>query len=132
MIATNDFDREKMAQADPMGFSLATDIADYLAKKRVPFATAHEAAGQCVALCESSGRQLHELTDSEFLAIHPELDGGVRQVLTVDGALSSRTTNGGTAPSLVAQQIAEALIANTKTQQEIANKQQAFSEMMSA
>ena len=132
MVATTHFDREKMALAAPTGFSLATEIADYLAKKKVPFAQAHEAAGKCVALCETSDRQLHQLTDSEFTAIHPELDGGVRDVLTVHGALSSRKTSGGTAPLLVAQQIEEALKTNTKTQKEIASKQKAFSEMMSA
>ena len=132
MIATTDFDREKMAFAAPAGFSLATEIADYLAKKNVPFADAHEAAGKCVAMCETSGRQLHELTDSEFLQVHPQLDGGVRDVLTVHGAINSRTTSGGTAPVLVAAQIKEALAANTKTEKEIASKHKAFSEMMSA
>ena len=132
MIATTDFDREKMALAAPTGFSLATEIADYLAKKNVPFAQAHEAAGKCVAVCEASGRQLHQLTDEEFLSVHSELDGGVREVLTVHGALNSRTTSGGTAPVLVAQQIKDALNSNSKTQQEIAGKQKAFSEMMSA
>ena len=132
MIATTDFDREKMALAAPTGFSLATEIADYLAKKNVPFAQAHEAAGKCVSLCESSDRQLHQLTNLELLAVHPKLDGEVRELLTVHGALSSRTTAGGTAPTLVAQQIKDALIANTTTQKEIANKQKAFSEMMSA
>ena len=132
MIATTDFDREKMALAAPMGFSLATEIADYLAKKNVPFAHAHEAAGKCVAICEETDRQLHQLTDEEFATIHPKLDGGVREVLTVHGALNSRTTSGGTAPALVAQQIKEALHVNTKTQQEIASKHKAFSEMMSA
>jgi argininosuccinate lyase len=132
MIATTDFDREKMALAAPTGFSLATEIADYLAKKNVPFAHAHEAAGKCVAICEETDRQLHQLTDEEFATIHPELDGGVREVLTVHGALNSRTTSGGTAPALVAQQIKEALQVNTKTQQEIASKHKAFSEMMSA
>ena len=62
MIATTEFDREKMAVAAPAGFSLATEIADYLAKKGVPFAVAHEAAGKCVAMCESSGRELYQLT----------------------------------------------------------------------
>jgi argininosuccinate lyase len=132
MIATTDFDREKMALAAPAGFSLATEIADYLAKKNVPFAHAHEAAGKCVAICETSNRQLHQLTDAEFLQVHPQLDGGVREVLTVHGALNSRTTSGGTAPVLVAQQIKEALIANEKTSKEIASKHKAFSEMMSA
>jgi argininosuccinate lyase len=132
MIATTDFDREKMALAAPTGFSLATEIADYLAKKNVPFAQAHEAAGKCVAMCEATGRQLHQLTDEDFLSAHPSLDGGVREVLTVHGALNSRTTSGGTAPTLVAQQIKDALISNSKTQQEIASKHKAFSEMMSA
>jgi argininosuccinate lyase len=132
MVATTDFDREKMALAAPTGFSLATEIADYLAKKKVPFSHAHEAAGKCVAMCEASSRQLHQLTDEEFHSVHPELDGGVRDVLTVHGALNSRTTSGGTAPLLVAQQINAALQANSKTQQEIASKQKAFSGMMSA
>jgi argininosuccinate lyase len=121
-----------MALAAPMGFSLAPEIADYLAKKNVPFAQAHEAAGQCVTLCESTGRQLHQLSDAEFLLVHPQLDGGVRELLTVHGALNSRTTAGGTAPILVTQQIKDALTANTKTSQEIASKHQAFSEMMSS
>jgi argininosuccinate lyase len=132
MIAATDFDREKMALAAPAGFSLATEIADYLAKKSVPFADAHEAAGKCVALCEASARQLHELTDAEFLQVHPQLDGGVRDVLTVHGAINSRTTSGGTAPALVAVQIKDAFAANSKTEKEIASKHKAFSEMMSA
>ncbi len=132
MVATTDFDREKMALAAPTGFSLTTEIADYLAKKSVPFAQAHEAAGKCVQMCESSDRQLHQLTDAELVSAHPELDGRVRELLSVDGALSSRTTSGGTAPLLVAQQIKDAVTANTATRKEIANKQRAFSEMMSA
>jgi len=132
MIATTEFDREKMALAAPTGFSLATEIADYLAKKSVPFAVAHEAAGKCVAMCEDSGRQLHQLSDAEFLQVHPQLDGGVRDVLTVHGAINSRTTSGGTAPVLVAAQIKEALFANANTEKEIVSKQAAFSEMMSS
>lgn len=132
MIATTDFDREKMALASPTGFSLATEIADYLAKKGVPFSQAHEAAGKCVALCEASDLQLHQLTDAQFLEVHANLDGGVRAVLTVHGAINSRTTLGGTAPILVAEQIKSAQAANAKTEQKIASKRKAFSEMMSA
>ena len=132
MIATTDFDREKMALAAPAGFSLATEIADYLALKSVSFAEAHEAAGKCVAKCEALGRQLHELTDAEFLQVHPQLDGGVHDVLTVHGAINSRTTSGGTAPVLVTAQIKDALAANSKTEKEIASKHKAFSEMMRA
>jgi argininosuccinate lyase len=56
----------------------------------------------------------------------------VRDVLTVHGAINSRTTAGGTAPVLVAVQIKDALAANAKTEKEIASKHMAFSEMMSA
>ena len=132
MIATTEFDREKMAGSAPSGFSLATEIADYLAKKSVPFAVAHEAAGKCVAMCESSGRELHQLTDAEFLQANSQLDGGVRDVLTVHGSINSRTTAGGTAPALVTAQIKAALAANSKTEKEIASKHAAFSEMMSS
>jgi argininosuccinate lyase len=107
-------------------------LVDRVAQKSVPFADAHDAAGKCVAMCDTSGRQLHQLTDAEFLQVHPQLDGGVRDVLTVHGAINSRTTAGGTAPVLVAAQIKDALAANTKTEKEIASKHAAFSEMMSA
>ena len=130
MVATTDFDRKKMALAAPSGFSLATEIADYLVRKNVPFASAHESAGKCVALCEKSSRQLHELSDDEFKTIHPSLDGGVRDVLNVAGALSSRTTAGGTAPTLVAEQIKSALKENATQSKKIADKAKAFSEMM--
>ncbi len=132
MVATTDFDREKMAAAAPTGYSLATEIADYLVRKNVPFASAHEAAGKCVALCERSSRQLHELNDEEFTSIHPSLDGGVRAVLTVAGALSSRTTAGGTAPALVTEQIKLAVQENLAQSKKIATKAAAFSEMMGA
>ena len=132
MIATTDFDREKMSQAAPLGYSLATEIADYLVLKKIPFAQAHEAAGQCVALCEKDGRALHQLNDSELASVHPSLDAGVRAVLTVDGALNSRTTHGGTAPALVAEQISQALKINAGTMATITSAQSRFLEMMSA
>ncbi len=132
MIATTDFDRDKMALAAPLGYSLATEIADYLVLKKIPFAQAHEAAGKCVALCEVDGRQLHQLTDVELTGVHPALDAGVRSVLTVHGALNSRTTHGGTAPVLVAEQINVALKNNSASMAQITSAQARFSEMMSA
>lgn len=117
MVATTDFDRKKMLEATPLGFSLATEIADFLVRSHVPFAIAHECAGKCVALCEKTSRQLHELTDSELTTIHPALTPKVREVLTVTGALASRTTRGGTAPTAISNQLKELgaeLAANTK------------------
>jgi len=75
---------------------------------------------------------LHQLTDDEFAEVHPSLDGGVREVLTVSGALSSRITLGGTAPVLVTEQIKVAQLNNDSHAKKIADKQQAFSEMMGA
>ncbi len=130
MVATTDFDREKMALAAPLGFSLATEIADYLVRAHVPFAHAHEAAGKCVAICEASGRQLHQLTDEEFAAVHPELKSNVRDVLTVHGALESRTTIGGTSPASFKVQIDGALKSTAASRKEFQSKAKAFSEMM--
>ena len=132
MIATTQFDRAKMAAAAPTGFSLATEIADYLVRAHIPFSQAHEAAGACVALCEKTNRELHELTDTEFLAIHPSLTGGVREVLTVSGALNSRTTTGGTAPTEVASQLKDLTAKNSQFTKLISSRTAAFSGMMSA
>lgn len=130
MIATTTFDRKKMADAAPKGFSLATEIADYLVRKNIPFADAHESAGKCVALCEKTSRELHELTSAELIAIHPQLDEGVLGVLSVNGALKSRTTAGGTAPDLVKAQIQNAQSKNEVTRKEISRTIAKFSEMM--
>jgi argininosuccinate lyase len=132
MVATTDFDREKMAMAAPLGFSLATEIADYLVRAHIPFAHAHEAAGKCVALCESSGRQLHQLTDSELVHIHPSLLPDVRDVLTVHGALASRTTIGGTSPTSFAEQIKQLKTTVQADAKKFGDKNQAFSAMMGA
>ncbi len=132
MVATTEFDREKMALAAPLGFSLATEIADFLVRHHVPFSEAHEAAGRCVALCESSGRQLHQLTDQEFANIHSELTGQVRDVLTVHGALESRTTVGGTSPSSLKQQLKDATSTVGSYSKEFSSKAKRFSEMMGA
>lgn len=132
MIATTEFDRAKMLAAAPQGFSLATEIADFLVRARVPFAQAHEAAGKCVALCEKTGRELHQLSDDELANIHGSLTPDVRTVLTVEGALQSRTTTGGTSPQSVASQIAQLESATKKVEALISNAQQTFSGMMSA
>ena len=131
MVATTTFNREKMAAAAPAGFSLATEIADYLVRKGVPFSQAHEAAGKCVALAEKTNKVLNELTDAEFASAHKELDGGVRAVLSVDGALAGRTTHGGTAPSELKKQFAELENQIKSAHSIIANEAKSFSEMMS-
>jgi len=107
MTATLTFGVERMAEMAPAGFSLATDIAEFLVREGVPFRVAHEAAGECVRLAETTGRELNDLTDEEFATINPGLTAEVRKVLTVEGSMASRDGVGGTAPARVAEQIAQ-------------------------
>jgi argininosuccinate lyase len=107
MIATLTVNRERMEELAPAGFSLATDIAEWLVKQGVPFRVAHEVAGECVKVAEAEGKELDELTDEQFAKISAHLTPEVRSVLNVPGALASRDGRGGTAPSAVAVQLAE-------------------------
>ncbi|MEU5715056.1 argininosuccinate lyase [Streptomyces sp. NPDC020403] len=107
MMATLTVNRERMEELAPAGFSLATDIAEWLVKQGVPFRVAHEVAGECVQVCEQQGIELDELTDEQFTKISEHLTPEVRTVLDVRGALASRDGRGGTAPSAVAVQLAE-------------------------
>ncbi len=104
MVSTLTFDTERMAALAPQGFSLATDVADWLVRQRVPFREAHEISGALVRLCEENGLELHEPTDEQYLEISPHLTAGVRDVLTIEGSVRSRTGAGGTAPERIAEQ----------------------------
>jgi len=106
MVATLRFNTDRMAELAPQGFSLATDVADWLVRQRLPFREAHEVSGSLVRFCEENGLDLHEPTDEQYLAISPHLTAGVRDVLTVEGSLASRDGVGGTAPVRVAEQLA--------------------------
>ena len=88
------------------GFALATEVADYLARKGVPFAEAHEITGALVRHCEEAGRELEDLDPAALAAIDPRLDAGVRAVLTLDAAVAARSGHGGTAPERVREQVA--------------------------
>lgn len=106
MIQTLTFHTETMAKFAPAGFTLATDIAEWLVRKGVPFRIAHEAAGECVRIAESRGVDLSQLTDEEFAGVNPALTNDVRDVLTVEGSVASRDGYGGTAPARVTEQLA--------------------------
>jgi argininosuccinate lyase len=106
-MATLRFHTERMAELAPQGFSLATDVAEWLVRQGVPFRVAHELAGACVRACEERGIELAGLSDSDFAAIDPRLTPGVRDVLTAEGSVTSRDGRGGTAPARVAEQLAE-------------------------
>ena len=107
MVATLAFNTARMAELAPQGFSLATDVAEWLVREGVPFRVAHEVAGACVRRCEELGIELADLTDEQFGAISPHLTPSVRDVLTAEGSVSSRNGRGGTAPARVREQLAE-------------------------
>ena len=107
MVATLTFNGERMAELAPQGFSLATDVAEWLVREGVPFRDAHEVAGACVRRCEELGCDLPDLTDDQLASISPALTPDVRAVLTVEGSVASRSGRGGTAPVRVGEQLDE-------------------------
>lgn len=106
MVATMQFNKNRLEALAPQGFSLATDIAEWLVKKKIPFRDAHEITGKMVALCEQRGIELHEVPDADMAAISPHLTPDVRDVLTVGGSIKARAGAGGTALPRVLEQIA--------------------------
>ncbi|WP_425954178.1 argininosuccinate lyase [Xylanimonas sp. McL0601] len=108
MVRTMTFDTARMAELAPQGFSLATDIAEWLVREGVPFRVAHEVAGTCVKACEERGIELWDLSDADLAAISEHLTPDVRSVLSVEGSVASRDAVGGTAPARVAEQLESA------------------------
>ncbi len=107
MTASLVFHTDRMEHLAPQGFSLATDVAEWLVRTGVPFRDAHEIAGACVRTCESRGVELWELSDQDLAAVSAHLNPQVREVLTVRGSVASRDGVGGTAPVRVAEQLAD-------------------------
>ena len=106
MVATMRFDVDRMAALAPQGFSLATDVAEWLVKQGVIFRDAHEISGELVRYCEDRGLELHEPNDEELAVISSHLTPDVRTVLTIEGSVNSRVGAGGTARVRVDEQLA--------------------------
>lgn len=105
MVATMTFNRNRLEVLAPLGFSLATDVAEWLVKKKVPFRDAHEITGKLVAWCEQHNLDLHEVPDAQMVAISPMLTPDVRDVLSVGGSIKARQGAGATALPRVLDQI---------------------------
>jgi argininosuccinate lyase len=105
MVATLKFDTDRMASLAPAGFALATDVADWLVRKGVPFRDAHEISGALVRFCEENRLELDEPSDEQYAAISPKLSGALRASLTVEASLAARSSPGGTAPDRVREQL---------------------------
>ncbi len=108
MVETMTLHLDRMAALAPQGFSLATDVAEWLVRRGVPFREAHEISGACVRAAEARGVELWDLTDEEFAAASPRLTPDVRDVLSAQGSVRARSGRGGTAPARVTEQLAEA------------------------
>jgi argininosuccinate lyase len=105
MINTLSFNVDKLNSNAAKGHSLATEIADFLVKKNVPFNQAHEISGKCVKLAESKNQEVHELSASDLVSVSKELTSDVLSVLTVKSALLARSSYSGTSPVNVKAQI---------------------------
>lgn len=90
------------------GFLTATDLADYLVKKGLPFRQAHEVVGKAVARCIERGMELHELDMDELRKLHELIDEDVLEVLSVEGSVRSRNCTGGTGHEVVKEALSEA------------------------
>lgn len=104
LVSTLTFHEDRMRELAPRGFTLATDLAEWMVRQGVPFREAHEASGACVRIAEERGVDLVELTDEDLAGVDKRLKPSVREVLTIDGAVASRATKGGTAGVRVAEQ----------------------------
>ena len=107
MLRTASFDGERMARAAG-GFALATELADFLAARGVPFREAHRAVGQLVRRCEEKGITLEDISDEDLTAAHPALANLPRDLLTPEGSVANKKSSGSTSPGSVEEQLRRA------------------------
>ncbi|MDH7498535.1 MAG: argininosuccinate lyase [Syntrophomonadaceae bacterium] len=110
MLRTLKVRRERLAQAAAGGFSNATDLADYLVRKGVPFRTAHEVVGRAVLYCLQHGLALDEVPLATLKEFSPFIEEDVYPQLQVAGCVRNRSVWGGPAPATVAEAIRQARV----------------------
>lgn len=108
MVSTMKVNADRMRAGAQGGFMAATDLADYLVGKGVPFREAHAIVGELVLDCEKQGRTLQSLTPDELHAHSEHFDADALRAVDIDGVVARRTTYGGTSPKSVAKQLEEA------------------------
>jgi argininosuccinate lyase len=108
LVSTMTVRVDRLAAAAPLGYTLATEVADWLVRRGVPFREAHEVTGRLVALCVARGCALDEVSEEDLRRVSPHLEPSVREVLSVRSALAARVTFGSTGPGPVAEQHAAA------------------------
>lgn len=108
MIETMSIKPENMLKQAKLGHLAATDVADYLAKKGLPFRHAHEVVGHLVLLCEQRGCNLDDLSFDDFKAASPLFEEDIVKALDLPSIVAARTTEGGTGEAAVTQQMEKA------------------------
>jgi len=105
MVPNLQVNKESMYQAAKQGFATATDLADYLVNKGLPFRDSHEVVGIAVAYAIDKGKDLSECSLDELKEFHDSIEQDVFDVLTLEGSVNLRNITGGTAPDQVRIQI---------------------------
>lgn len=106
MISTMKVRKEVMANAARGGFTNATEVADYLAKKGVPFRNAHEIVGKLVLECINKGKSLEDMTIEEYRKASPIIDEDIYDAINIENCVAARKIPGGPAPEAVKASIA--------------------------
>jgi len=105
LVRTMRLRTEELARQSVAGFTLATEVADWLARRGIPFATAHEITGALVRRCEELGVGLAEIGDADLVAVDDRLEPEIKSRLTPEAAVAARIGYGGTAPDRVREQL---------------------------
>ena len=116
MVATMKVQVEELRRQAPMGFTLATEVADWLATRGVPFKEAHEITGALVQACEKHEIELWEASPAMLAEVDARLTPEVRDCLTLEAAIAARSGWGGTAPERVREQIGRLKVALAEQQ----------------
>jgi len=105
MLPEIKFNKERMKEACGSGYITATDIAEYLVKKGVPFRNAHEITGKIVLYCNEKGKNLNELSIKELKKFSPKIEKDLYAILTPEGSIDSKSSYGSTSKKSVKEQI---------------------------
>jgi argininosuccinate lyase len=108
MIAEMKVKAENMRIAASRGFSTATDVADYVVRKGIPFRNAHEIVGKTVRYCIESGKDIPELSLEEFRQFSEAIEEDIYDFVTLEASVNARRATGGTAREAVEREIARA------------------------
>ena len=132
MIESTKFNTHIIEAGAVKGHALATEIADYLARKGIPFSEAHDISGACVRFAEEKGLEVHELSDDDLATVDSRIDSGIRVFLTPLGALESRISGLSASPQSVSSQLKALSMKLEKQSEWISRERARFSGMMAS